>query len=149
MLLVQTQSNLLDMSYVDLDEHLERIAGNEGKEREAVSIRLAITDNPEVKGYKHYTGEVLLISKDYNVYCTDVLIERYGNEFVVLPFTLDKGIRLHSEPAMFYIGLQNENGFGIVPYVDWEAHLESAGLDHSIIRKARKFLLQHCPANYL
>lgn len=149
MLSVQTQSNLLSMSYVDLDDHLDKIVGNSGKEKESVNIRIALSQYPELKGYKHYTGEVLLASSEINLYCDDVLIQRYGNEFVALPFTDDKGVRLHSDPIMFYLGLQNDNGFGIIPFTGWEEHLEKAGIDFLVIRKVRKFLLSHCPANYL
>lgn len=137
------------MSYVDLNDHLERIAGNDGKDREAVSVRVAITDHPELRGYRHFTGEVLLISPQINVFCDNVLIERHGNQFVALPFTVDKTTRLYSSPVIFYVGLQNENGFGIIPYAGWETHFEEAGIDPKIVRKIRTFLLQHCPVNYL
>lgn len=137
------------MSYVNLEEHLERIVGFDGKEKEAVDIRIALGNHPELCGFKHITGQVLLASADINVYTDNVLIERHGDELVALPYTDDKGIRLHSNPVVFYVGVQNELGFGIVPRQDWEDFLVQAKIDNKIIRTIRKYLLQHCPANYL
>jgi hypothetical protein len=137
------------MSYVNLEEHLDRIVGHDGKEREAVNVRLALTDYPGIVGFKHNTGEILLTSTEINVFCTDVLIEREGDALVALPFTESKGTRLHSFPTVFYLGLENTNGFGIVPFTDWDEHLQTAEIDQKVIRKIRSFLNAHQPANYL
>lgn len=139
----------MGMSYVDIDDHLDNILGVSGKETEAVNIRLALSQYPELKGYKHFTGEVLLSSHEMNLYCDDVLIQQYGSEFIALPFVNDKNVRLYSNPIVFYMGMQNDNGFGIVPYLGWEEHLEKAGIDFLVIRKVRRFLESHAPANYL
>lgn len=137
------------MSYVDLDDHLERILHNPGRAKEAVDIRLAISQYPELGGYKHFTGEVLMHSKEINVYCTDVDIQRYGSEFIALPYIDDKGVRLYSNPIVFYIGMDNPSGFGILPYTDWDTHFVTYGLDNNIIRKVKSFLSAHAPASYL
>ena len=137
------------MSYVNLETHLGEIVGFEGREQEAVDIRIALGDHPELCGFKHVTGHVLLASDDINVYCDKVLIEQHGDEFVALPYTDSKGIRLHSNPVVFYVGVQNDLGFGIIQRQDWEDCLAEAGIDNKIIRTVRKFLLSHCPANYL
>lgn len=137
------------MSYVDLDDHLANIVGLSGKETESVNIRLALSQYPELKGFRSFTGEILMASKEMNVYCDNVLIQPYGNEFVALPYIDDRGVRLHSNPVVFYVGLQNTNGFGIVPYQGWEEHLENAGIDLKVIRMVRRFLESHAPADYL
>lgn len=137
------------MSYVNLEEHLERIVGFDGKEQEAVDIRIALGDHPELCGFRHITGHVLLAAESINVYCDNVLIERHGDELVALPYTDSKGIRLHSNPVVFYIGVQNDLGFGIIPRTDWEEFLVAAKIDNKIIRTIRKYLLNYCPANYL
>lgn len=137
------------MSYVNLEEHLERIVGFDGKEKEAVDIRIALGDHPELCGFRHFTGQVLLASESINVYTDKVLIEQHGDDFVALPYTDSKGIRLHSNPVVFYVGVQNDLGFGIVPRQDWEDFLVEAKIDNKIIRTIRKYLLSHCPANYL
>lgn len=143
------QSNLLSVSYTNLEEHLERIVGFDGKEKEATDIRIALGDHPELCGFKHVTGHILLASADINVYCDKVLIEHHGDELMVLPYMDSKGIRLHSNPVVFYVGVQNDLGFGIVPRQDWEDYLVEAKIDNKIVRTIRKFLLSHCPANYL
>lgn len=143
------QSNLLDMSLVDLDDHLDRIADLDGKEKEAVDIRIALTRYPELKGYRHYTNEVLLCSPELNGYCDQILIQRYGKEYIALPYTEDAGYRLYSDPVVFYLGLDNESGFGIVPFANWDAHFEEYGIDPKIVAIARDFLEQHKPVSYL
>ena len=149
-MLTAEKGNLLsNMSYVDLDEHLESIVNVTGRSREAVDIRLALSQFPELVGHRHYTGEVLLCSTSLNPYCDDILIQRYGREFVALPFTYDKNVRLHANPVVFYIGLDNEHGFGIVPYKGWDDHFTAHGLDGKIVAKVRRFLNSHAPANYL
>lgn len=146
---LHSTGNLLTMSYVDLDEHLERITENPGRSKEAVDIRLALSQYPELAGYRHFTGEVLMCSPEINVYCTDVEIQRYGEEFVALPYIDDKGVRLYANPVVFYIGIDNSHGFGIVPFRDWSEHFVKNGFDNNIIRKVKSFLDSHAPASYL
>jgi len=133
---------------INLEEHLEQIVGFDGKEKEAVDIRIALGDHPELCGFRHVTGKVLLNSESINVYCDTALIERHGNDFMALPYTASKGIRLHSSPVVFYVGTQNDLGFGIIPSADWEDLLVKAKIDNKIIRTIRKLLLSHCPVNY-
>jgi hypothetical protein len=147
--LTTQKGNLLSMSYVDLDEHLESIVGKHGRAKEAVDIRVALSQYPELQGFRHFTGEILLCSPEITMFCDDVLIQRYGKEFVAMPFTDDKGVRLHSNPVVFYIGIDNDNGFGIVPYTGWDEHFLSYPFDAKIVRKVKKFLDNHAPSYYL
>lgn len=146
---LRKQSNLLDMSYVDLDDHLDRILDLDGRNREAVDIRVALSRYPELLGFLHHTNEVLMCSAELNGYCDDIMIQRYGSEYIALPFTEDAGTRIYSDPVVFYLGMDNESGFGIVPFGNWESHFEAHGIDSKLIAKARDFLEQHKPASYL
>lgn len=136
------------MSYVDICDHLDKIVGKSGKERESVDIRIALDRYPDLVGYRHHTNEILLCSSEVNPYCTDVIIQRYGEEFVATPFIEDAGIRLHTNPVVYYLGLDNANGFGIVPFAGWEEHLVDAAIPTEIIKKISDFLNKHQPANY-
>ena len=147
--LVQEQSNLLNMSHVDLDEHLDSIVGKSGKERESVDIRLALHRYPELQGYLHYTGQVLMCSPEMNVFCDDILIEHYGEEHIALPYTYDAGVRIYSNPVIFYLGIDNPDGFGINPFNDWDKHFNDNCIDPKLIARVRDFLASHKPASYL
>jgi len=139
----------MSMSYVNLEEHLASIAGLPGKEKEAIDVRIALSENPELIGHRLYTGELLLVSEKINQFCTDVEFRNYGNEVVALPYTTDKNVRLHSNPVVFYLGVQNNLGFGIIPFERWDSYFEQYGLDFKIIRKVKSFLESHAPVNYL
>lgn len=137
------------MSHVDIQRHLDSIVGKAGKERESLDIRLAIERYPELSGFKHPTGEIILCSSEINEYCTDVQLQRYGTEYIALPYLEDMGIRLYSNPVVFYLGLDNDKGFGIVPFSDWEQHFVENEIPKEIITKVKNFLGSHMPASYL
>lgn len=144
-----TTSNLVDMSHVDLEQHLDQIVGEAGKGRESVDIRICLDRYPDLVGYRHHTNEVLLSSGEINPFCTGVLIQRYGKEFVALPYIEDMSVRLHSNPVVYYLGLDNDNGFGIIPYSNWEEHFVNNEISKEIINKVKDFLDQHKPSYYL
>jgi hypothetical protein len=138
------------MSYVNLEDRLGRIVGEEGKEKEAVEIRLALGRYNDLHGFLFQpTNEVLLCSGQVNQFATHVRIERQDNQFVALPYIEDIGIRLHSSATVFFLGFDNPNGFGIVPYCDWEEHLKKALIPIEIINKIKSFLDNHPPVDYL
>lgn len=134
------------MSFVDLDAHCLSIVDNET--RECVDIRVAVSRYPTLKGYR-YSNQVLLISSDLNVYCTDVEIQHNGDEYVALPYLMDAKVRLYSRPVVFSIGFDNPNGFGIVPYQNWQERFYKYLIDKDIVRKVQLFLDSHAPVNYL
>jgi len=136
------------MDAIDPAEHLSAIIGLPGKERESVNVRIALSQYPDLKAFKLHTGEVLLSDPEMGPYCDDVLIQRYGKEWIAMPFTEDGGIRLHTHPTVFFIGLENDLGFGIIPYANWESYLEEISVDFLVIRKIRNFLSSHAPAYY-
>lgn len=135
------------MSYVDLESHLESIAGSPGKDKETVDIRLAKERYVNLKGYRH-NNELFLVSSDFNQFCTDVEIRLEHGQYKAYPYTYDMNVRIYSQPMGFYLGYENSRGFGVVAYKNWESHFEMFELPNKIIRKCRDYLNSRKPVNY-
>lgn len=145
------QSNLHGMSYVNLEERLDRIVGLEGKDKETVDIRLAMGRYNDLHGYLHApTQEVLLCSSQINVFATHVRLERDEiDRLIAIPYIEDMGIRVYGNPTIFYVGFDNPSGFGIVPYSDWEDHVRNGQVSIEVIVKIKDFLDSHPPISYM
>jgi hypothetical protein len=135
------------MSQIDLEAHLSVIVGKEGKDREAVDIRLALERYPHLVGFQN-GPELLLLSPEINCFADLVEIQNLDGKYLAKPYIEDKAIRLYSLPCLLHVGYDNPNGFGIVPYLNWHEQFELYGIPRAIVRKIENFLAQHCPANY-
>lgn len=136
------------MNWLNLEDHLGKIVGTSGKEKEAVDIRIALDRYPDLKGCI-YEGQILLCSEEVNLYAVDALISRKdGNTHIAIPYIEDCGVRLYAIPSVIIIGVDNPNGFGIVPFSGWEEKLESDGYSREISTIIHNFLDSHQPASY-
>lgn len=139
--------NLAPMSYVDLSMYLGQIADHPGKTREYVDGVISIERYPFLMGWKNHRNETVMCGDELNAFVTDVHIERYGEEWVAMPYLMDRAVRLYSSPVVFFIGMENDNGFGIKAY-DWRPAMEKAGISESVIRRVALFLSNRQPADY-
>lgn len=133
---------------VNLESYLESIAGNEGRWRESVDIRVALDRYPELAGLQ-WGSEVVLASKEFNDFVTDVRFERLPDgRHVAMPYLEDMAVKLYSDPVAYFVATDNPNGFGLVSYLDWDEQLVNNRIPRAVIRKIGDFLDKRKPANY-
>jgi hypothetical protein len=140
--------NLDGVSFVDLQVHLSELGGLPGRTHEATDLRIALYEHPDLLGYQTPAGKVLPCSVSVNSLCDKVSLEYWGDDFMALPYLEDKGVRLYSNPPAFYLGVRNLNGFGVVPYQDWEQWLDEAKLDFSVRKYCRHEMQGKSPVYY-
>lgn len=133
---------------INLESYLESIAGNEGKWKESVDIRVALQRYPTLQGLQ-WGQKVLLVSKEFNDFVTHVDIERLDDgRHVALPYLLDMEVKLYSDPVAYYVATDNPLGFGLVPYLEWDTYLTKFSIPKAIVRKVSAALDARKPANY-
>lgn len=134
---------------VNLESYLERFAGEDGKERQTLDIRIALDRYPSLVGY-WFGSELLMCSSEINEFADKIRIERVDStgRIVALPYIEDLQVNLYTNPVVFYVARDNPNGFGVLPYKDWKVHFEKSNVSRKLVRAVEDYLSQRQPANY-
>lgn len=135
------------MSYVNLDEYANRLI-DANCTREYTDVRVALMNYPKLKGFV-FDGRTLLLTKEVNDFVD--LFESGTSEdgkVYVRTYLMDSGVQLHSSPAVFYVAQHNVNGFGLVPYPNWQSVMERWKINPDLIESIDKWLQNRPPVNY-
>jgi len=137
------------MRYIDIRQHLESIASQGGKESESVSIRIALENYKNLRGFRRSEGHVLMATDEVNQFCTHVEFawDDQG-QLMAMPHIEDKKIRIYSNPTVFFVGYRNPNGFGIVPFQNWERYFEEFQIAPEVVKIIQDHLANHAPIDY-
>lgn len=136
------------MRYIDIEDHLQQVSLNKGRSKELVNVYVAMQSYSNLKGFS-VDSQVLICSADINEFATHVEF-RFDEEsrLVAMPYIEEKGMRVHSNPAAFFVGERNSLGFGVWPYVSWQHYLEQYNVSPEAVKLIRSYLDNHAPVDY-
>jgi hypothetical protein len=140
------------LDYVDLNEEIERHRdGDWGKAMQIAEMQDAF---PDLKLFRDHWGQIKFCSAAANDQVDTIEMDSCHNcdgkpiklwtYVVVAP----DGTRLYSDPPVFVVADQNQQGFGEIPRDGWEEELKEAGISRFVTQKVRDHLRGHPPINY-
>lgn len=139
--------------FVDLATHLKDMQTLLGPE--AVAFKKAVSilgRHANLRAYRDHMGIIRLCSFDVNPIATGIDVTHRstecGGSIEVMPYLVEEGISVYSDPPLFVVGYSNPHGFGEVPLKDWSDLLADAGLSRTVITKVRSYLGGHAPVDF-
>jgi hypothetical protein len=128
--------------YLDLEEYLGALS--ERMSPEAVNIRIAQHTFEDLTIFRDPNGSVLYCSFAVAPFVDkiDINHDPEGRTYVTA-FTVDKGVKIYSDPPVHYVGRYNEKGFGDIQGDGWEEGLREAGWEEDSIDKVKDYFARH------
>lgn len=111
---------------------------------EVVDVRIAQHTFPDLTAYKDPDGVICYCSVAITPYVDrlDVKHDSEGRTYVT-GFTVDKGVKIYSDPPLYYVGRYNDKGFGDIPEAGWQERLEQSGWDEEIVKRIKDYFRRH------
>lgn len=143
-----SNSNLVWV-YIDVMDYLDTLDFNfpEGSSMHK-SLEEAAERYPDLKINFVEIGGYQLCSKEINLFADRVDIRISKGLYIAEPYTIDSGIKMHSEPPNFVVGLDTPNGFGITPYQVGLDELETAEISIEAKRIIKDYLASRPPVKW-
>jgi hypothetical protein len=144
------RGNLGSMRYLDLNQHLDVINLKSGHERESVDVRIALDLFPTTaRGFELDNKQVLICSSEVNQFCNYVdFLTLDDGQLIALPYIVDKQVKVFATPVAFYVGVENDRGFGVIPYDNWDGYFEQYQIAPEAVKIVRNRLDAHPPVDY-
>lgn len=133
--------------YIDILQHLEDVKNRLGPKSKTYEATLqAIMDNPEMRAHRD-GGITRLCMAEANHYVDTLELVR-GDDFYAYLYFDNKGVRIYSDPPLFFIGHKNLHGFGVHPAPGWTEEMKTGNINPDVIKKVQSFLGANAAVDY-
>ena len=136
--------------FIDLERHLKELRETAALTLPRVEKILAVRRN--LRAFKDHLGVVRYCSSDVNAFVNSIEMTHRtdgdGSALEILPFRVEEGIHLYSDPPIYVVGYRNPHGFGEVALPDWRDMLEDNNISNAVIRKVKTYFRGHVAVNY-
>ena len=141
--------------FMDIRQYLRDFKRNVGTDFNYYkNIVLIRKKYPSLRLYKDEDGLLFFCSKEVNSFAfsidTKFRIDKDGDSILeIYPYVQMPEMPVYTNPPVYSVGVVNRNGFGVIPFKNWQAVLKEGGLSRRTIDKVEDYLKSHSPVDYI